>query len=468
MSLSPSPRLRRLLAAALGVALAVPALSGGSGAPHDGGGASAASAAVSQSSATRAMPGRMTGYVFDQCQAPSQAAMDAWWESSPYRGIGIYIAGDNRYCADQLNLDATWVKTQAQRGWALFPIVVGRQAACSPVERYADRRISPKPADDYAAARAQAAGEAQAAVDAAKLLGIGARSVLWFDLEAFPTTKAHCRESALAFLSSWTKEVRRLGYRSGVYSSAASGIALLDQARRAGRHTMPDRLWVAEWVPAQGYRVPPTATPPTFASAFYDHAWWSERGRVMRQYRGDHDETHGGVRINIDTNYTVMGAGTRVPPQSKTCRKVIDHARYRPWKQGDVDPEIRAAQCLLRVQGHYRSPRFRPRFTKRTEVAVRRFQTAVGLPATGRLTRPTWVALHSAGPGPVSKYGSGSHAVRRLQRALKAAGTPRLPVTGYYGYETTQAVRAYQKRVGLPVTGVAGTTTWLALRAGRR
>src|SRR5699024_4609623 len=112
---------------------------------------------------------------------------------------------------------------------------------------------------------------------------------------------------------------------------------------------------------------------------------------------------------------------------------------YRPWKQGDVDPQIRAAQCLLRVQGHYRSPRFRPRFTKRTEVAVRRFQTAVGLPATGRLTRPTWVALHSAGPGPVSKYGSGSHAVRRLQRALKAAGTPRLPLTGYYGYETTQA-----------------------------
>lgn len=470
MSPIPSSRLRRLLAAALGVALAVPVLSGGSATVPDASrvGASETRTVSAASYATRPMPGRMTGYVFDQCQAPSQAAMDAWWEHSPYRGIGIYIAGDNRFCSDQLNLDAAWVEAQARRGWALFPIVVGRQAACSAVERYAGRRISSRPANDYAAARGQAVAEAQAAVDAAQALGIGARSVLWFDLEAFPTDRARCNESALAFLSTWTQEVRRLGYRSGVYSSAGSGIKLLDEARRAGRHTMPDRLWVAEWMPAEDYELPPTMDPPTFASAFYDHAWWAERGRVMRQYRGDHDETHGGVRINIDTNYTVLGQGTRVPLQSKTCRKVIDQVRYRPWKQGDVDPQVRTVQCLLRVQGHYRAPRMRPRFTKATEAAVRRFQTAVGLPVTGRVSLRTWVALHTAGPTPVSKYGAGSHAVRRLQRALKVAGTPRLPVTGYYGFETTQAVRTYQKRVGLPVTGVAGASTWLALQAGRR
>lgn len=460
-------RVRRLLAALLGVTLAAPLLNGGSAAPDHR--TRPSPTAVDQAAAaTRPMPGRMTGYVFDQCQAPSQEEMDAWWESSPYRGIGIYIAGDNRFCKDQANLDATWVRTQARRGWALFPIVVGRQASCSAVERYAGRRISPRPAGDYAAARTQAAQEARAAVDAARALGIGERSVLWFDLEAFPMTRARCRESALAFLSAWTTQVRKLGYRSGVYSSAASGIALLDRARRAGQHTMPDRIWVAEWRPAKGYRVPPTANPPTFASTFYDHAWWSARGRVMRQYRGDHDERHGGVRINIDTNYAVLDAGTRVPRPSKTCRRLIEQPRYRPWRRGDVDRQVRTAQCLLRVQGHYRPARLRSKFTARTEVAVRRFQESVGLRAHGRLTRATWVALLSAGPGPVSKYGSGSHAVRRLQRALKVAGSPRLPVTGFYGFETTRAVRTYQRRVGLPVTGVADTATWLALRSGRR
>src|SRR5512144_231069 len=76
----------------------------------------------------RVMPGSFTGYAFDACQAPSQDAMDVWLERSPYWAVGIYIAGDNRYCAEQHNLDADWVAQQARKGWRLLPLTVGRQA----------------------------------------------------------------------------------------------------------------------------------------------------------------------------------------------------------------------------------------------------------------------------------------------------------------------------------------------------
>ncbi|MDP3968926.1 MAG: DUF1906 domain-containing protein [Nocardioides sp.] len=420
---------------------------------------------------TRAMPGHFTGYAFDQCQAPSQSAMDAWWNASPYAGIGIYIAGDLRFCRVQTHLDATWVARQARTGWRLLPLTVGRQASCSTVERYQDHLIDDNPTKGYAAARGQGRREARSTVRAARALGIGKRSVLWYDIEAFPTTSTRCRESALAFLSAWTNTLHNLDFRSGVYSSAASGIAVLDQARRAGRHTMPDFLWVAEWVAASSYRRPPTAVPPSLQSSFYDSAWWVAQGRVMRQYRGDHDERYGGVRINIDTNYLNLGRGSRVPRAQATCGVEIDYDRYRRFTQGSRGEQIRAAQCLLRQLGHYRKKVLRPRFTPATKAAVYRFQTASGLPRHGKLNRRVWVALLTAAPipaaTPVSKYGSATHAVRRIQRALNATGGARLPITGFYGFETTQAVRDYQRAVGLPANGVVAPTTWATLRAGR-
>lgn len=415
---------------------------------------------------TRAMPGHFTGYAFDQCQAPSQAAMDAWWEHSPYAGIGIYVAGDNRYCKDQVHLDAAWVATQAARGWRLLPLTVGPQASCSTVERYADRRISGDPAGGYAKARAQGRTEATTTVDAVRTLGIGARSILWYDLEAFPTTAARCRDSALAFLEAWTLRVRELGFRSGVYSSAASGIAVLDRARLAGTHEMPDALWVAEWMDPAAYRIPPRPSAPSAASAFYDGGWWAARGRLMRQYRGDHRETHGGVEIDIDTNHLWIGRGSVAPPAAKPCRTLIDHRRYRPLRTGVRHEQVRAAHCLLRAQGHYRG-RLRPAYTARTEAAVRRLQASAGLPVSGRIGARTWTVLLAAGPVRVAKVGSAGHAVRRLQRALNAAARADLPVTGVYDYATTVAVRSYQRTQRLPRTGVASTPTWLALLAGR-
>src|SRR4051812_8569300 len=198
-------------------------------------------------------PGDFTGFGFDQCQAPSQAKMNRWLRSSPFWAVGIYIAGDSRACRDQTYLNATWVSTQLAKGWRLLPITLGPQASCQPrFPRYQDDfRISSKANDNglYAVALRQGRTQAAESVTAAVDLGISAGSTLWYDLEGFDAGNAKCRESALSFLSGWTEQLHELGYVSGVYSSAGSGIRVLDDARvtRPTAFTLPDQIWIARW-----------------------------------------------------------------------------------------------------------------------------------------------------------------------------------------------------------------------------
>src|SRR4051812_2698544 len=143
-------------------------------------------------------PGDFTGYGFDQCTAPTQAAMDAWLTGSPYWAVGIYISGDSRGCRSQPNLTPTWVSTQLAKGWRLLPITLGPQASCTTVPRYLSQvRIKPAPASSYAAARSQGRAEADKTVGVAQQLGIVAGSTLWYDIESFVATSTDCRESAL-------------------------------------------------------------------------------------------------------------------------------------------------------------------------------------------------------------------------------------------------------------------------------
>ena len=93
--------------------------------------------------------------------------------------------------------------------------------------------------------------------------------------------------------------------------------------------------------------------------------------------------------------------------------------------------------------------------------------------ASDAWSQRNWVALFGARAdgtaSPVVKVGSTGGDVRRLQRALNAANeTTRLPVTGVFDGFTDRALRAYQARNGLEVSGVAGTETWGALARGER
>ena len=59
----------------------------------------------------------------------------------------------------------------------------------------------------------------------------------------------------------------------------------------------------------------------------------------------------------------------------------------------------------------------------------------------------------------VSQYGSKSSEVTKIQTRLKSWGYFSGPVTGYYGSQTTEAVKKFQKKYGLSATGVADQKT---------
>ena len=59
----------------------------------------------------------------------------------------------------------------------------------------------------------------------------------------------------------------------------------------------------------------------------------------------------------------------------------------------------------------------------------------------------------------VSQYGSQSDEVTQIQTRLKSWGYFSGPVTGYYGSQTTQAIKKFQQAHGLSATGVADEKT---------
>ena len=274
----------------------------------------------------RPTPRNFTGYGFDQCLAPTQNAMDAWLRSSPFWAVGIYISGKSRACRSQPNLTRAWVRTQLANRWRLIPITLGPQASCSTrFPRYGnDPTISADPSNNYGRARAMGRAEADDAASVASNLGIVPGSTLWYDLEAFDIRLERCRESALRFVSAWTTRLHTKGYVSGFYSSAASGIRMLDDARvnRPKAFALPDRIWIADWDQKANVE-----------SSYIRRDGWKPGGR-MKQYRGGHNETHGGVTINIDSNFLDLGRG------STTARKrhLLRRPEHGPHPVADAQP----------------------------------------------------------------------------------------------------------------------------------
>ena len=404
-------------------------------------------------------PGNLTGYGFDQCLAPTQTAMNSWLRNSQYWAVGIYISGASRGCPDQPNLTPRWVRRQLANGWRLLPITLGPQAWCTTRERYLSQvRISPTRGNRYSRARAQGRAEARRTVGVARRLGIVRRSTLWYDLEAFDISPVRCRQSALRFLGAWTNELHRRGYVSGVYSSAASGIAMLDDARvnSPGRYRMPDRVWIADW---NGRR--------DLSSSYVRDGGWRPHRRV-HQYVGGHNETHGGVTINIDRNWLSLGRGSAVPDEPKHCGGAARYnfRRYPVHTVGDRGTRVRTVQCLLKSKGAY-SGAVDGVYDAALGRAVSRYRVSRGLAAGSSTSRSTWVAMLAQGGYPLRKYGSVGRAVRRVQRALNAADSAGLAVTGFYNRPTVRAVRHYQRSQGRVATGVTNLRVWRLLRAGR-
>lgn len=431
-------------------------------APARAGAAPAQAAARALMDGNVVTPGDFTGLGFDQCHAPDQRSMNRWLTHSPFLAVGIYISGNSRACREQPNLTPEWIATQLAKGWRLLPITLGPQASCQPrFPRYDDDpKINPKRGTDglYQWARDQGTAEATKTVGVAQALGIAPGSTLWYDLEGFNDNLGDCRESALAFLSTWTDQLHALGYKSGVYSSAGSGIEMLDDARveRPGTFTLPDQIWIARWDGAAD-----TST------SYIREDGWLPGGR-MKQYQGGHDETWGGVRINIDRNYLDLGLGSVATRETHCDGTRVSYWRYPALLPGSTSKVVPALQCLLKEKGYYDAP-ISGTYDDKTVAAANAWMTAKALGVQAKFAPRYWVALLSEGGKPVLKGGSAGSDVRRLQRALSAADkNARVTATGVFDPTTDAALRAYQTKVGLPVTGVAAPSSWRKLWQGLR
>lgn len=270
-------RVNRILAGARATAAAPPAAK-----PRAPRAAARAATAVPSTDAA--------GLGFDTCAAPSAEAMSAWVGGSPYKTVGVYIGGPEQACA-QPNLTADWVGARAAEGWSFQPIYVGRQAAIGA------QRI----AADAATARQQGADQAADAMQKAQALGFQAGSVLYDDMENYDPGY---RDRVLAYLSGWTSGLRSAGYRSGVYSSASSGVHDLADRYYDPSYPRPDVIWSASW----NSRGDTSDAAMGLPGADY---WPS--GRRAHQYTGNSTESYNGVQIAIDADALSVAALPAVP-----------------------------------------------------------------------------------------------------------------------------------------------------------
>jgi len=192
--------------------------------------------------------------------------------------------------------------------------------------------------------------------------------------------------------------------------------------------------------------------------------------RILQYYYGED--------ININTDTPVRGLTASLPP--------------RPLQSGSSSNDVVTLQTRLnRISQNYPSiPKIYPvngLFTSSTEDAVREFQRIFNLTQDGIVGPATWYAvqriyaavkrlteLDSEGValGEISRQypevlreGDSGEYVKVVQYLLAYVAqyvnaVPPIPVTGYYGPQTAEAVRAFQREYGLTADGVMGELTY--------
>jgi len=136
-----------------------------------------------------------------------------------------------------------------------------------------------------------------------------------------------------------------------------------------------------------------------------------------------------------------------------------DIAQDPTLKRGDVSPNVAELQQRLMDLGYLDIDETTEKFGPATETAVKWFQRQAGMEQTGIADAVTLAAIFSedARPYTLMEKTSGSD-VDGLQRRLRALGYLN-KVTGYYGTETAEAVKKFQKRNNLTVDGKTGEKT---------
>jgi Domain of unknown function (DUF1906) len=453
-------QVRGILASAKITARARPAASGTAAATTarttSRGQAAAAAARAGTSAAAAATLADIngSGVGFDACTAPSVQNMTAWL-ASPYRTIGTYLGGDNWAC-DYGNFNSGWVQQVAAMGWRFIPIWVGPQAPCTGI--YGAVTIDP--------ADASAQGESQAATAAAtaQSFGYGTGTPIYFDMEGYDNSDTACSQAVLSFLDGWTLGLHAAGYLSGVYSSAGSG--MVDLASEYGQpgYASPDDVWIADWNGS-----------PQLTDPYVPDADWADHQR-LHQYYGGHNETWGGVTLNIDNDsiggdvagsaaapsgarpilYSVPDAVTAAPGRARTVALVL-HAPADLPAGAAVRWQV-SAPAGLTVTPRSGSATLAPGGTAVVPVRV----AAAAGTASGRYDLPV-----TASAGPVTLTET-FELVTVTATGGGSVATP-YPVVLYAADRASMAVAvSTAARLGLPLSDVTGNfeTAWNDVASG--
>ena len=187
----------------------------------------------------------------------------------------------------------------------------------------------------------------------------------------------------------------------------------------------------------------------------------------MKQYLGGHNETWGGVTINIDSNFLDLGAGSVAVPEGR-----CPGTRLGYWKYPDALPRRRAADAgqgaavpadraghLLRPgqrRVRRRHDRRRPRLAGRPQVHPDRHLRDAALDGA---------AVRRSAYDDQARARSTSRSTGCSGRSTRP-GAGRFRASGVFDAKTEAALRAYQSRLRIAVSGVATPQTWNKLQQG--
>ncbi|MBO0775117.1 MAG: DUF1906 domain-containing protein, partial [Actinobacteria bacterium] len=244
--------------------------------------------------ATATRPYRLA---FDTCQAPSLATMTAW-RRSPYHSVGVYIGGVNLGCS-QSHLTPGWVSAVSKQHWRLLPIYVGLQPSC--LISNASPGIVKSGAQKMSLFNAAGEGKAAAddAIAKAQALGMLSGSALYLYLERYSGSSRTCRNTIASFVSAWTGELHRRGFLAGVNVNVRAGAQLLSNRYNRTSFGRPDALWITDRDWHRGLSHLP---------GLADNQW--AVNQRAKQYRGPHNETHGGATLRVASDHVDAPAAT--------------------------------------------------------------------------------------------------------------------------------------------------------------
>jgi hypothetical protein len=222
---------------------------------------------------------------FDACTEPSVSQMQIWWNDTLYGWVNVYFGGINHpsWCGYPTS---SWISQLASQGWRFVPTWDGYAAPCQ-------NNGSANMSYNTSTAYNQGVGDANAAMSAANSLNWPPGSIIYEDMEYFNPYDSSCAAAVNAYINGWDTQLNGSNYLSGIYESASDVSDLVGASIN-----QPNDIWIAGggcW--SSSFNNSCTV----WGNYYISNSSWLYDQRLY-QYTAGHNETYGGVTLNIDSD----------------------------------------------------------------------------------------------------------------------------------------------------------------------